>query len=71
MRHAGASLGSLLWRPSFKRWLGVLLMAPCAVVVVLLIVYPLAVALDLSFQTLPRGLSKGFQAPYWLVALVT
>src|ERR1700730_12878840 len=47
-----AGLWSPLWRPSYRRWLGVLLMAPCSVVVLLLIIYPLAVAFDLSFQKL-------------------
>ena len=57
---------SVLWRPSARRWLGALLMAPCAIMVLLLIVYPLAVALDLSFQKL-RIMRVGAQRlPYTL-----
>lgn len=39
-----------LWRPSARGWLGILLIGPSAIVVAFLIAYPLARALDLSFQ---------------------
>jgi len=45
-----ARSGWRLWRPSARGWLGVLLMGPSAIVVAFLIIYPLACALDLSFQ---------------------
>ena len=39
-----------LWRPSHRHWLGHLLLAPGLLVTLILIVYPLTLALDLSFQ---------------------
>jgi multiple sugar transport system permease protein len=45
-RRAGFSL----WRPSRRHWLGTILIAPAGVATLLLIVYPLAIAFDLSFQ---------------------
>lgn len=44
------AFGARLWRPSARGWLGMLLMGPSAIVVAFLIIYPLARALDLSFQ---------------------
>lgn len=44
------AFGGRLWRPSARGWLGMLLMGPSAIVVAFLIIYPLARALDLSFQ---------------------
>lgn len=38
------------WRPSARERFGVLLIGPCAIVVAFLVVYPLARALDFSFQ---------------------
>jgi multiple sugar transport system permease protein len=39
-----------LWRPSRRRWLGFLLLSPAVAVTSLLILYPLAMALNLSFE---------------------
>lgn len=63
---AGLRPWSILWRPSYRRLLGVLLMAPSALVVLFLIVYPLAVALDLSFQKIRIMRVGAERLPYTL-----
>ncbi|MBR3191256.1 MAG: sugar ABC transporter permease, partial [Bosea sp.] len=39
-----------LARPSRRHWLGYLLLAPAVLLIALIIVYPLIVSVDLSFQ---------------------
>jgi multiple sugar transport system permease protein len=74
-----------LWRPSRRAWLGHLLLAPGLLVTLLLIVYPLALAGDLSFQKLRLMRVGAKHLPYttdnytrligsgdfWYAALVT
>ena len=45
-----------LARPSRRHWLGCLLLAPAVILIALIIVYPLFVSVDLSFQNvgIPR-----------------
>jgi multiple sugar transport system permease protein len=74
-----------LWRPSWRTLLGHLLLAPGLLVTLLLIVYPLALAADLSFQrvrlmrvgaahlpyTVDNYLRLIGSADFWHAALVT
>lgn len=62
---AGRRRTFLLWRPSKRRWLGYVLLAPAVAVTLLLILYPLAVALNLSFQRV-RIMRAGAATPYTL-----
>lgn len=55
-----------LWRPSARGWLGILLMGPSAIVVAFLIVYPLARALDLSFQKIRISRVGAARLPFTL-----
>ncbi len=78
-------LGLDLARPSRQHWLGYLLLAPAVVMIALLIVYPLVVSIDLSFQNVgiarldqPRkpftldNYERLFTSPdFWMAAWVT
>lgn len=78
-------LGLDLARPSRQHWLGYLLLAPAVVMIALLIVYPLIVSIDLSFQNVgiarldqPRkpftldNYERLFTSPdFWMAAWVT
>lgn len=84
-RRTSARFGLNLARPSRQHWLGYILLAPAVVMVALIIVYPLFVSLDLSFQKvglarldLPRkpfttvNYERLFTSPeFWLACWVT
>ena len=55
-----------LWRPGARGWLGILLMGPSAITVAFLIVFPLARALDLSFQKIRISRVGGARLPFTL-----
>jgi multiple sugar transport system permease protein len=55
-----------LWRPSARGWLGIILIGPSAIVVAFLVIYPLARALDLSFQKIRIARVGAARLPFTL-----